>query len=326
MDRQVGLFLDEVRSHLHLDLVTERRVLNELYTHFQEKVGDLQDQGMADGEAIREALASFGDARSIARLMDEAYGRGSWLEALISSQPHLIVAALFATHIWRYPVLLGAAFAAIVIIALMGWRQGTPNWLYSWVGYAVLPLLIFSYVSVDPVAQAITYVFRGRGLTVPLWQLAGLALLYGFTLWLIATASVRVARRDWILVSLMLLPLPVLLVWMVTITRLDGFYQSFLRGMESGISRWDGGMAYFCLVLGVTTVVFVRMRQRALKVLAIIVVGMICGALALRNLWGDVGLLSLVGISIGLFLFLTIPFLLRALMGSEGHGKTPLAF
>ena len=208
MRPEVGSYLDEVRAHLHLDPRTERRVINELYTHFQEKVGDLQYQGMEEEEATKAALGSFGDARYIARLMYEAHSRGSWMDALISCQPHFMLAALFATHIWRYPLLLAGAFAAIAIIAMMGWRNGSPNWLYSWMGYALLPLLILSYVSMDPVAQTVAFLLRGHGTPASLWHLAGLAVLYAFTFWLIASTAVRVARRDWILLSLMLLPLP----------------------------------------------------------------------------------------------------------------------
>jgi hypothetical protein len=112
MQPEVGSYLDEVQAHLHLDPRAESRVISELRSHFQEKVGDLQRQGMTEEEATRAALASFGDARSIARLMYEAHSRGSWMDALISCQPHFMLAALFATHVWRQPVLLGAAFAA----------------------------------------------------------------------------------------------------------------------------------------------------------------------------------------------------------------------
>src|SRR5208337_2910797 len=69
--REVTSYLDEVRARLHLDPRTSHRVINELSTHFEEKVGDLRQQGVEEAEAARTALRSFGDARSIARLLDE---------------------------------------------------------------------------------------------------------------------------------------------------------------------------------------------------------------------------------------------------------------
>ena len=324
MQAEVESYLDEVKTHLHLDPHTERRVINELYSHFQEKVCDLEGEGMAEEEATAEALSSFGEARSIARLMYEAYSRGSWMEALISCQPHLIVAALFATHVWRSPVLLGAAFGAIVVITLLGWRNGVPNWLYSWVGYAVLPLLILSYMSFDPMTRTILFIVRGVGSPAPVWQLSVLALLYAFTIWLIASATVTVARRDWILVSLMLLPLPVLAIWVISVTQSEGFLLHALQGLETRFSRWDTAMANFFVALGVTTALFIRIRQRALKVAAVIAVGIIGGAAAARSIWGDLGLFQLIAVSVCLFLFLTIPFLLRAIFSHDQEPKQPL--
>jgi hypothetical protein len=321
MQVEVSTYLDEVRTHLHLDAGTERRVMSELYAHFEEKVRDLQGQGMPEPEAARVAIASFGGARSIARLMYEAHSRGSWTEALISCQPHLIIAALFATHLWRYPVLLVTAFTAITLIALFGWRKGAPVWLYSWLGYAVFPLLILSYMFRDPVARTLIFLFTGGGTPAPLWHLGVLAVLYAFTFWLVVSATSRVARRDWLFASLILLPLPVLGIWLVSVTQTGIVLPSALRGLETRFSQWDTAMAYFCATLGVTCVLFIRIRQRVLKALAVISVGMVGSAAVVRGIWGDPGLLSLVAVSLCLLLFLTSPFLIHAFLGREEQPK-----
>jgi len=324
MRPEVRRYLDEVRSHLHLDPRTERRVINELSTHFEEKVGDLELQGVPEDDAVLDALKSFGESRSIARLMYEAHSRGSWTEALIGCQPHLIVAALFATHVWRHPLLLGTAFAAIVIIALLGWRSGGTSWMYSWIGYAVLPLLVASYLSMDPVARTVSFYISGHGAPAPVLQLAIRAILYVFTLWLIASTAVTVARRDWILLSLMLLPLPVLGLWTVTVTQSAGVLVDVLHSIESRFSRWDSAMGYFFAALGITTALFVRVRQRALKVGTVIIVGIVGSAAALRSLWGDLGLFRLLAVSLCILLFLTVPLLLSAMLGHEEQPKEPL--
>jgi hypothetical protein len=317
MKAGINSYLDDVRNHLHLDPGTEQRVINELYSHFEEKVADLEEQGATRETATSSALESFGDSRQIARLMYEAYSRGSWTEALISCQPHLIVAALFATHVWRSPVLLGAAFAAIIAISILGWRNGATNWLYSWLGYAVLPLLVIGYLSIDPVARTITYLFSGQGTPAPLWHLAALAALYGFGIWVLCAMAVSVARRDWILLSLMILPLPVLVIWIVTETKLVGFLPSALVSIEARFSRWDGAMATFFLFLGVLTAAFVRARARAVKVCAVVIVGIIGSALAARSIWADTGFGRLVLIALCLSAVLMIPLLIHSLLGRE---------
>ncbi len=324
MQRDVAAYLDDVRSHLHLDARTERRVISELTTHFDEKVGDLQAQGLSEGEAVRSALSSFGDARNIARLLYEAHSRGSWTDALIGCQPHLIVAALFATHVWRVPLLLGMAFAAIVVIALLAWRNGSANWVYSWMGYAAVPLVcIVGYLSLDPLSRTVSFFLSGQGVPAPLWHLGLLGALDLFALWLIAATAIAVARRDWLLLSLMLLPLPVVALWLITVTQSAGVLAEALRGLETRFSRWDAAMGYLFAVLGVTTALFVRLRQRALKVAAVIAVGIIGGAAAARTLWGDLGLFRTLAIALCLLLFLTVPLLIRTMAG-HGEHKDPL--
>ncbi|MGO9409812.1 MAG: permease prefix domain 1-containing protein [Spirochaetia bacterium] len=319
MQAEVATYLEEVRSHLHLDREIESRIISELHSHLQEKVAELQERGVSELEATREALVSFGGARSIARLTYEAYSRGSWMEALISCQPHMIVAALFATHVWRQPVMVGTAFAAILLIALLGSRRGTPTWSYSWIGYAVFPFLILTAMSWDPVVRTVTYVARGTGEPAPVWELALLGALCVFSIWLVASTTVRTARRDWILASLMLLPLPVLAIWLMTVSHSHGFVVNVLRSFEVRFSRWDTAMAYFCATLGVASVLFIRVRQRVLKAGSVLAVGIVGGAAVLRSFWGVAGLLEILLLSLALLAFLTSPLLLRTVVGREAE-------
>lgn len=317
----VGVYLDQVRLHLHLDPLTERRVISELATHFQEKVSDLQTSGLAEEEASREAITSFGEPKTIARLMYEAYGRGSWIDALIGCQPHLVAAALFATHLWRHPLLLFAAFLPITIITLMAWRRGASNWLYSWTGYALLPLLIVTYFSVEPVARTVYFLVGGGGVPASFWHLAGVAGFFTLTLWLVVSATARAAKRDWILVSLMLLPLPVLVVWIASVSQTDDFFVALMRGLEARLSQWDEAMAYFCVTLAVVTVLFLRLRRRSLKAGAIMAVGIVGGALAVSSIQGGLGLFGLLAVAACFLAFLFCPFVLHAYFEREGRPK-----
>jgi hypothetical protein len=317
----VSAYLDQVRTHLHLDPLTERRVISELATHFQEKLSDLRDSGLAEEQASCVAIASFGEPKTIARLMYEAYGRGSWIDALIGCQPHLVVAALFATHLWRHPLLLSAAFLPIVVITLLAWRREAPSWLYSWMGYALLPLLIVTYFSVDPVARTISFLVGGSGEPAPFWHLAGLVGFFAFTLWLVASATVRVAKRDWIPVSLMLLPLPVLVVWIASVSQTDDFFATLMRGLEARLSQWDQAMACFCVTLAVATALFLRLRRRSLKAGAIMAVGIVGGALAVSSIQGGLDLFGLLAVAACFLLFLVCPFALHTYLEREGRPK-----
>jgi hypothetical protein len=317
----IEAYLDEVRVQLHLDPRTERRIISELDAHFQEKLADLRRSGAAEEEAVRDAIAAFGEPRLIARLMYEAWGRGSWMDTLIGCQPHLVVAALFATHLWRHPVLLFAAFLPITIITLIAWRRTAPAWLYPWTGYALLPFLIVTYFALEPLVRTISFLLTGDGSPAPLLHLAGLAAFCLFALWLVVTATIRVARRDWILVSMMLAPLPVVVIWLASVSRTEGFVPAVLRGLEAGFNRFDGAMALFCLTLGLSTALFMRLRQRYLKAAAILAAGMIGGALAVSSIQGGLDLLRLIIVSLCFLLFLVLPFALHVYLGKEGRPK-----
>jgi hypothetical protein len=311
---EVRNYLEEVRSHLHLDPLTEKRVIGELYTYFQEKVTELQEQGMSEREAAVEAIGRFGRARVVARLMYEAHSKGSWVEAVITSLPHLMIAGLFVSHLWRHLVLAPIVFASIVGVTLFGWWHGKPNWLYSWVGYSLLPLLIIGYGSRLILERAISFLLRGEGLLSSAW-LVGLFSIFCFlSLWVIITTTIRVVKRDWILASLMLVPLPIVGSWLFNLEQLGGLFQNG----SAALYRWDGVMALVLTVLGVTSATFIRLRQRVLKVGALVTIGSISVAMLGHNLWGGLGLVGILTLSLSTLVFLLTPALVEARIG---HGE-----
>jgi hypothetical protein len=83
-------------------------------------------------------------------------------------------------------------------------------------------------------------------------------------------------------------------------------------------------MADFFVLLGAGTALFIRLRQRALKVGAVIVAGAFGSVVAANSIWGDLGLLRLIGLSLLFLVFLTSPLVVRAMAGREQEPKTPL--
>jgi len=313
---EVRNYLDDVRLHLHLDPGTEKQIINELYTYFQEKVAELEENGACEKGATKTAIESFGRARVVARLMYEACSKGSWADAVQASLPHLIIAGLFATHLWHHPILAPLAFALIVGVTLFGWWHGKPDWLYSWVGYSLLPLLIIGYTSWFTLKQGISFLLFGEGLLPNVWLLMLILLFYIVSLWLIVSTTIRVVKRDWILASLMLVPLPILGSWLFNIEEMGGLFQ----GTKTALYQWDTSMVLVLTVLGVTAAIFIRLRKRVLKAGALVTIGVIAGAIAANNFWGNLGFWSLLGISLLLLLFLLSPAVLEAKI-SHGEPK-----
>ncbi len=261
MRAEIRSYLHEVHSHLNLEPQTERRILAELYSHLREKMDELELAGYPEQESTREALDSFGNPRLVARLTYEAFSRGSWVEALISAQPHLIATALFLTHFWRRPFFLAAALGLLAATTCLAWLRGKPNWLFSWASYVLIALLTASYASRRLAGQALSYLLQGEGQASALWALLPLAGLYLLSFWLLVIATSRALRKDWVLASLMLLPLPIAGIWVFNVEPLA----PLLRGFEADPHRWDIAMAAVFLVLGMVSALIVRLRQRVLK-------------------------------------------------------------
>ncbi len=307
-------YLDEVKSHLHLDPATEIQVTRELYSYFQEKMDELQEAGLSEKEATKVATQCCGRPRVIAQRMYEAYSKGSWSEAALAFLPHLIIAGLFLTHLWRHSFVAPIAFVFVVGITLYGWWHGKPSWLYPWIGYSLSLLLIGGYTSQHILVQATSFLLWRHGTFPNIWALLLISALCLFSIWIIVRTTIRVARRDWILASLMLVPLPIVGGWLLNLEQAGGLFQGSMEALHAS----DMFMALALVTLGVTSAAFIRLRQRVLKVGALVSIGSIALAMVAHNLWGNQGFLGLLATSLLLLLFLLSPALLEAKIG---HGE-----
>ena len=311
---EVRNYLERVRCHLRLDPAIEREVVSELYTNFEEKIAELRLKGLSAKEATKAAIESFGRARVLSRLLYEACSKGSWGDAVLASLPHFLMAGLFAFGLWQHPILAPVVFICIIGVTLLGWRHGKSKWLYSWIGYALAPLLIGGYVSIPTVAQAGSFFF-GRNEPFPnIGLFLLIAVLFLFFLWVIVRTTVHVVRRDWILASLMLVPLPILASWLFNIEQAGGLF----RTGNAMLHQWDAPMALALAVLGATAAIFVRLRQRVLKVGAVMIIGSIALVVVAHNLWRGLNLLGLIVSFILMLGFLYAPTLLEKVVG---HGE-----
>lgn len=300
-------YLTDVRSHLHLDPAIEKQVIGELYTYFQEKIAELQEKGLSEKVAARVAVKSFGRTKVVARLMYEAYSKGDWSEALLSALPHILVAVLFVTHLWYHPVLAPISFALLVGVTLFGWWHGKPNWLYSWIGYAMLPMMIGGYASLAVLERTVSFIFTGNGSLPSIWILLLVFVFIALSLWVIIRTTVRVVKRDWILASLMLAPLPVLGSWLFNIEQMGGLFQ----GNTTTFYQWDVSMALVLVVLAVASATFVRLRKRLFKGIALMTLVFISMTIIGHILWENQGFFGFLAISILSLLFLISPLLLK---------------
>lgn len=300
-------YLASTRSYLHLDPATEKQVLDELYTHFEEKVAELNDEGLEDRDAAMMAIQSFGQPCTVGRLIYEAFHKGSWAHAAAAALPHLLLAALFLSQRWSEPAPLLITLLFIVSVTLLGWRHGMPNWIYSWAGYSLVPVLVLGYMSHEVAEQGVGYLLGWLERPPDLLLLALVLVLYLCSLAFVCLLAVRAVRRDWLLASIMLAPFPLFGSLLFFVEKAGGVALS--GGPATHL--WDPPMALAFVALSMASASFIRLRKRTWKAGAVVLISCTTLIAVGPSLWVDLGALPLVLFSLLLVTLLLSPALVE---------------
>ena len=210
MPLSVSTFLASLRNHVQTGAETRRVVLRELSDHLEDRTVELMDRGLPQQEAIDEAMRSFGNPRTIGAELSTIHNQGTLADAALSAAPHLMIASLFATHRWLSPEWLFGAFIVVIGFSVAGWLMHRAAWVYSWLGYAIFPLVLVGTVSIATLAySAWSVVARGASPTDPWVWLLGIAVGVSSVI-LSAYLLVWVGKRDWVSGALLMLPVPLL--------------------------------------------------------------------------------------------------------------------
>ena len=272
---------------------SRRSVLRELADHIEDHSSTLRERGVEPTEARAQAVRAFGDARTVAAQVERIRNQGSWPDVAMSAFPSLFVAFLFATNRWLdLEWIMGTAAVAIVISALGVYRFGRRAWVFSWLGYALFPILLISAVSLGSTAYAAWSVLSGSyEARDPLsWVLgiglgiAGLVMIFALMVWL--------SRKDWIHGMLVALPIVLLSVAIL----------AFDRGVYTTIEQAAAQNAVLFGAFAVVVAAAVRMTDRLFKI------GLLAASLPL-------GFLSISGgIDIGIRIIVTAALSIPALL------------
>jgi len=231
----------------------------------------------------------MGSPELVAKQIYEVYSQGSWVQAIFAALPHLLVAAFFALHWWQSTFWLIGILAAVVGGAIYGWFHGKPAWLFPWLGYCLIPVI----------AVGILLVYLPGG-----WAWLAASAYVPLALLIIFSVTKKIAKKDWVFASLMLLPAPIMLGWIMWlwILALEG-HHGFLSYEQ--LYEFAPLIALTFAVLALTVATFIRVRQRWLKVgvlltLEIIILGIM--ALSRKSSINPVGWIGLILLSVILIL------------------------
>ena len=290
MSAIISHYLDSIRESLRLDISSVREITSELETHIEDKFQELREAGLSEEEAANTCITLLGSAKLVARQIYEAHSQGTWSQALFASLPHLLFGLLFALNWWQG---IGGLLVMLILIlgtAVYGWWRGKPTWLFPWLGYSLLPVI----------AAGLLLLYLPRG-----WSWLAIVIYVPLGLWLLYRIIGQTIKKDWLYLSLMLLPIPIIIGWFIAV-EWRGFPEYSLERLRY-FAPWIG-LSFLALAVAVVT--FIRLRKRWLKIGVLFMTGVTTLMLVAFYAWGRLELVTF----LLLILLMTSIFLIPALL------------
>jgi len=286
-------YLDTVKANLRIGLSDEREVIDELETHIEDTLQDLREAGLSEEEAANRCVVLLGSAKLLARQIYEAHSQYTWRQTLLASMPHLLFGLLFALNLWQSIGWLLVALVLIISTVAYSRCRSKPTWLFSWLGYSLLPVVI----------AGLFLLFLPKG-----WSWLAILIYIPLALLLVYSIYVQTIKRDWLYSSLMLLPVPTIIGWLLAMEPTGKFPEYNVERIND-FATWIG-LSFLALALAVA--MFMRLRRRWLKVAVLFTSGLLTLAMVAYYADGKLGLVTfLVLISLMLGLFVTPALLER---------------
>jgi hypothetical protein len=259
MSTELRHYLDNIRSNLKLDPSSEKEVLHELYTHFEERIEELKEAGLSEEEAAKAAAKHFGSAKAIAGELNQVHSRSSWPQAIVAALPYLLFSLLFALHQWHNKFWLLTILISITGVVVYGWQHHKPAWFFTWLGYALIPLLVVAFILVILLGQALS-LLPTNDLEHSWWVWIAALAYFPFFLWLLIPIAIQTLKRDWLFVSLMALPIPAIAGWFLAVQQ-----EGSLLGYSQHLYKLEPWIALSFVGLAGMVILFVLFVQRSLK-------------------------------------------------------------
>lgn len=258
-------FFDQLRGSLGLEPTAADEVIRELETHAEDRLEELRNAG-AEDDLARVLRRDFGRPEVLARLLREAHTQASWHEALFAAAPFLLAALLFATHLWHNPLAL-AAFALVTVTVTLGasWG-GKPSWFYTWAGMSLTILVVCGYLAFLILRAYAPELAEGTKNPLILLGVSGAVAYYPLAVLVLLWCTLVVVRRDWLLASIMLSPLPPVAMWLAAVHGAGGL----LAPAWSHAAGYDNTLAGAYLGMALAAAMIIRAQSRTLKLAALV--------------------------------------------------------
>jgi hypothetical protein len=290
--QELTQYLEEIKCKSRLDSAEETRIISELETHLEDKLQELLDSGLSEEEAVSACLDQMGTGKQVSRQIYEAYSQGSWKHVLLASMPHILFAGIFTLNWWQHIGWLSLILLLIIATTVYGWWHGKPTWVFSWLGYSLLPVI----------AVGLLLVYLPKG-----WSLLAIPVYFPMALWWLFRIIIQTSKRDWIFGSLMLLPIPIIVGWFLAISPQGKLMEINMQRLYY-FAPWIG-LSF--MVLAFTIAAFIRLRQRWLRIGLLATSGLMTITLIVHYTTGNLNTITFLGLILVLWGVLLVPLLLE---------------
>jgi hypothetical protein len=276
-------YLSVLKSYLRIDSGMQDDVLREIEGHIEDRVHDFEEEGLSGEEATEKIAQILGPPKLVAKQIYEVYSQGTWRQSFFAALPHFLIAILFAMHWWQHTLWISATIIIVLCTVIYGWCRGKPTWLFPWLGYLLFPVIVIGVI----------FIYLPGN-----WTIYAAFAYFPLALTLIFLLGRQTLRKDWLFVSLMLLPLPIVLGWVVAL-KINTSFIEFEKVHEA--APW---IALSFSVLALTVAVFIRVKKRWIKTGALLIpvlLILLIVALDRRNsldFWGWLLLTLLTGLNV----------------------------
>ena len=313
MTSTVRGYLSDLAKELHLDDSEEREILTEIRDHIQDSASDLMEEGLYPDDAFSGAVDELGGHGNVAGAFYQVHSRGSWYHTGLAVLPHILLSLLFALGLWTTPLWLAGMLAVAMVISLFGWRMGRPTWTYPWMGYCLVVPVVSWGLAMSAVGLGAWGVLTKGSLPlgVPIY-IASFVYIAG-SIWIVIRMVSRVARRDWVIASLMVLPVPFLTYW-------SFYFYTQPAPVSVQVQQFPGfetSAAVIFLLLAGATALFFRIGRRMLRVALLAITAPSVVVLAWLSYQGGPGFLAVFSLSA-----MTIAVLLGPALLDRGSSHT----
>lgn len=293
-------------------------ILKEMKDHLEERTAEMEKAGLSSLEARRRASQQMGRPGTVAGDLYAVHSRGSWRDILLATLPHLLLAALFALHLWTEILILMVSMALFTFIAYRGWKNSGAKWTYSWLGYSLAAPTISWIMAFMALGYAGYTLLTTGSLPFGIPLLLALIVYVPISLWILAGVIMRLVKRDWLLASFTALPFPFLTSWILFLN-----WQGFLWSGSSKIQETDTDRVVVFLALAVTTAIFFKVGRRLVQIALLTLSTALMVVYTVVAIPLTFGILAVILVILSSVAFLFSPAILDALLALRKSPRRP---